>query len=230
MDLADRNNAGIKNHSIVNNSANSSVIENKESNKVKYEIHSQQKRTDSISDTEAVEMLEWQRERGYAALLDDGTPVIGAYDNYSDQTLLALAELADPKAMQILGDRSYRSGDVDTAINYYYGAAVLGYSKPTIDVGNIFMSQYYKESDSNKKRELALTAQAWFSLAEIRGDIQVRFTQKMNQLDFTANEKELIEERSKELYRDMLNKRKSLGYNDFDNKTPKAIEKMYGYK
>jgi hypothetical protein len=175
-------------------------------------------------------MLEWQSERGYASLLDDGTPVIYGYEEYTDQTLLTLVDQADPKAMQILGNRSYRAGDVDSAINYYYGAAVLGYSKPIIDIGNIFMSKYYKENDLDKKRELALTAHAWFSLAENRGDIQVKFTKKMNQIDFSSKERELVKNRSSELYKELLDKRQALGFGEYDNSTPDAIKKLYGEK
>ena len=52
----------------------------------------------------------------------------------------------------------------------------------------------------------------------------------MNQIDFSSKERELVKNRSSELYKELLDKRQALGFGEYDNSTPDAIKKLYGEK
>ncbi len=183
-----------------------------------------------ITDVEAAEIREWQEQRGYPQFMDDGTIINSPYESYDSQTLLKLVEQGEPKAMQILGDRALKQGDLDSAKTFYFSAAVFGYTKNLVDIGNIYIHKYNNEIYEEKKRDLAIIAYSWYELASKRGDIQVEFAKDLtgNEIEFSDKEKQNILEKSNELYSELINKRQQLGLGDFNNNHPKALKKLFG--
>lgn len=183
-----------------------------------------------ITDVEATEIREWQEQRGYPQFMDDGTIINSPYESYDSQTLLKLVEQGEPKAMQILGDRALKQGDLDSAKTFYFSAAVFGYTKNLADIGNIYIHKYNNEMDEEKKRDLAVVAYSWYELASKRGDIQVDFAKDLigNKIKFSDEEKQKVLEKSNELYSELVRKRQQLGLGEFNNDHPKALKKLFG--
>jgi hypothetical protein len=183
-----------------------------------------------ITDVEAAEIREWQEQRGYPQFMDDGTIINSPYESYDSQTLLKLVEQGEPKAMQILGDRALKQGDLDSAKTFYFSAAVFGYTKNLVDIGNIYIHKYNNEMNEEKKRDLAVVAYSWYELASKRGDIQVEFAKDLigNKITFSDEEKQKVLEKSNELYSELVRKRQQLGLGEFNNDHPKALKKLFG--
>ncbi|WMS87389.1 hypothetical protein [Pleionea litopenaei] len=189
-------------------------------------------KSEGISDLEKVQIREWQEERGYPQFMDDGSIITSPYESYESEILVKLAEQQEPKALQILGDRSLRAGDFDSATKYYLSAAVFGYTKNLVDIGNIHAFKYKKAKNAAEEKSSAIAALSWYKLAKMRGDIQVSTAKSLAGIDMSLseNEKQTVRNRANELYDSLQKQRKKLGLDNFDNAYPKALEKIFNKK
>ena len=180
---------------------------------------------------ESQELVNWRLERGYP---DEANP----YGSYDEVTLSALAESGDIRAIHTLAERlASRENltDTDRAVisGLYRRAALYGSTFAFLQLG-IQQEADYKNLpvDDPNRHAMALEILATYNLAALRGDRMANIARsnyfiEQNQIQLTEEDKQIIAERSQEIYNNLSKHRYALALDEFDNSVPDSVTQYF---
>lgn len=180
---------------------------------------------------ESEELVNWRLERGYP---DE----VNAYGSYDEATLSALAESGDIRAIHTLAERLANRGnltDTDKAVisGLYRRAALYGSTYAFLYLG-IQQETDYKNLpvDHPNRHAMALEILATYNLAALRGDRMPNIARsnhfvEQNQLQLTEEDKQIIVDRSQEIYNNLSKHRYALALDEFDNSVPDSVNQYF---
>ena len=180
---------------------------------------------------ESEELVDWRLERGYP---DE----INAYGSYDEATLSALAESGDIRAIHTLAERlasRQNLTDTDKAVisGLYRRAVLYGSTFALLHLG-VQQETDYKNLpvDDPNRHALALEILATYNLAALRGDRMPNiargnhFVEQYN-IQLTDEDKQLIANRSQEIYTNLSKHRYALALDEFDNSDPDSVVQYF---
>jgi hypothetical protein len=184
---------------------------------------------------EAAEVKQWFMERGNFYASEDTE-----YKNYDESTLRTLANGGDIRALHELADRyiygkiSGPEGHGVKATNeLFWKAAVYGSTEALSGLAlNKETLDYSDTGPERENRQHALEILSLYNTAALRGDewpnlVNAKDFKFLNHINLSDDEKKYIEQRSQEIYNDLLQKRIELGLGDFDNSQPESVKKYF---
>jgi hypothetical protein len=179
------------------------------------------------------EFKQWSYSRGHTYWFEGKTDEYSAYDL---ETLKKLANSGDIHAMEALSRYPGISGK--SKIMLLNRAAVYGSTSALQSIA-IGLDSEYSPTDDNFDEKLTpeerhtnqLEAMAYYELAGLRGDKGVKlgglkYYASYKKIEFTAEEKQQIKVRGRELYNELQQQRTNLGLGDFDNTVPASVTKL----
>lgn len=180
----------------------------------------------------AAEVNDWFGARGY----DFGKGSNNEYASYDIDTLEKLAQAGDVRAMKYWGKAVYGTvGGFEKAKASYINAAIHGSTDAINAVGLAMESSLYSNAKlAEEKNIAALEILAWYNAAALRGDrlpaiIGSKDFIKINKLDLSEEDQQKIQTRSKEIYDDLVQKRRALGLDEFDNSVPDSVNRYLDF-
>ncbi len=205
-----------------NNSLNTQVADN-------------EPRTVMGTRAEAAQVKQWMVDRGY--LYADKRN--NDYKSYDDDTLRKLAKEGDVKAMLTLGDlyttdpkRAVEYG-IDAAVPLYMEAATRGSTYAFEALARTLKADLYLIPQSEEaKKAGALELLAICNTASLRGDqrpndVTCGAFKSNNNIQLSAEDQQIINQRSQKMYDELQAKRTALGLGDFDNSVPETVKNYF---
>jgi len=142
------------------------------------------------------------------------------------QAAIALAEL-------YVSDKYVEQYGISYALAALQWAAIFGSTDALGRFGDAYRSLNYSSLDNPEMRHIWLESLAWENTAALRGDSMPNNSaeafMKYSKFEVTEQEKRWIQERSNEIYNDLLKKRMDLGLGDFDNQTPPEVVRYFSH-
>lgn len=180
---------------------------------------------------ESEELVNWRLERGYP---DEAN----AYSSYDEATLSALAESGDIRAMHTLAERLAKREnltDTDKAVisGLHRRAALYGSTFAFLYLGMQQETEYKNLAvDDPNRHAMALEILATYNLAALRGDRMPNIARsnhfvEQNQLQLTEEDRQLIADRSQEIYNNLSKHRYALALDEFDNNVPDSVNQYF---
>lgn len=180
--------------------------------------------------SEAAEVQDWFVKHGRTPNNDD-------YASYDQVTLEKLAVNGDIRAMHTLA-KVYLKPELLMLPEYgfegarlqLWNAAVYGSTQAFSDLGlNTEVKSINLEKDPAAKRTGALEILALYKVAEMRGDrllvlSQTQFDQKVAA---STEEKQYVETRAQQIYKQLQDERRMKGLGEFDNSVPDTVKKFF---
>lgn len=163
------------------------------------------------------------------------------YQSYDENTLRSLGGNGDIRALHRLAEICL---DKDHYMLEGYGpaaaeghlwmAAILGSSKALADLALMHDVRVFGAPNMSdaEKRSVAIEVLARYNAASLRGNRYPNINdasafKETYQIDLSAGEQVLVNQRSKEIYENMSAKRRELGLNEFDNSVPDSVSNFF---
>lgn len=163
------------------------------------------------------------------------------YQSYDENTLRSLGNNGDIRALHRLAeiclDKDHYMlegyGPV-AAEGYLWMAAILGSSKALADLALMHDARVFGDPNSSgaEKRLAAIEVLARYGAASLRGnrypEINDASTFKETyQINLSSEEQLVVNQRAKDIYENMLSKRRELGLGEFDNTAPDSVKNFF---
>lgn len=177
----------------------------------------------TVSLDDALEMLEWQYDRGYPRLDVNGKPINSDYDLFDLDQLKSLADNGDIYATHLLGQKLFKRGNFNEAEEYFWTASVNGLTYSLMELANIYVVNSRNEAENSSKKDHLIKAYSLLDVALNRGDLMAKFSMKVYGFKPDEEERKKIHIMSREYYSKLVSERRTLSLNEFDNTTPIAI-------
>ena len=144
-----------------------------------------------------------------------------AYAHYDPPTLEAMLEGGDMLAGQVLAKRAKSAGRQDVARHYWHAAAVLGSERALRAMSSIHFESYQQARHRDDVDIAHQNKLDYFIMQNIlarRGDNTPLPEQVVQELDLnlTASEHKLVQERAQNYYQLLLSQRAARGLGEFD--------------
>lgn len=184
---------------------------------------------------DAAEIIQWYRERG--KFFDEHD---SEYKNYDETTLKKLADSGDIRALHALADLyiddehfGLEGYGLEATNDLFWKAAAYGSTEALYHLGlNMETMNYSSTGPEPENRKHALEILSLYNTAALRGDempnlVSANAFKFLNHINLSDDEKKFIEQRSQEIYSQLLQKRVELGLGNFDNSQPESVKKYF---
>lgn len=184
---------------------------------------------------EAAEIKQWYRGRGKFFASDDIE-----YKNYDESTLRKLADAGDIRALHALADLyiddahfGLEGYGLEATNDLFWKAATYGSTEALYHLAlNMETMNYSSTGPEPENRKHALEILSLYNTAALRGDempnlVSAKDFKFFNHIKISEDEKIYIEQRSQEIYNQLLQKRIELGLGNFDNSQPESVKKYF---
>lgn len=196
-------------------------------------VKSTQIKTLAGTPAEAEVLQKWEESRGKFS-----EEALADYSSYDLDTLRRLAGSGDIKAMTALAhfylSQKYAGEHaVDDAMQISKLAAAYGSTDLLKLYAILYATRKYQPNSQALNYEDLIEVLAWKNTAALRGDLYPNYDAlsdiKNSGIQLNHDDKVKINQRSQEIYNELLTKRKSLGLGDFDNSRPQEVDKFFSY-
>lgn len=176
-----------------------------------------------------LEVKNWLSSRGYVEMtMVDGKfqEVPSDYNSYNEDTLKSLADSGDRIAQMYYSEKQMSKGDFLKAEEYAYLAVENGFTKPIKDLVAVNIAkamQELKQGNDEFAKKAYIDAMAWKEVVNVRKDPWLNlegYNVYSNKFEIAESDKQLIKERSIELYNQLKEGRLKKGLGEFDNSIP----------
>jgi hypothetical protein len=184
---------------------------------------------------EAAEIKQWYRDRGRFFANHDVE-----YKNYDELTLRKLADTGDIRALHALADLyiddehfGLEGYGLEATNDLFWKAAAYGSTEALYQLAlNMETLKYSSTGPELENRKYVLEILSLYNTAALRGDempnlVSAKAFKFLNHINLSSEEKRFIEQRSQEIYNQLLQKRIELGLGNFDNSQPESVKKYF---